>query len=149
MSEDESASSDAVAPRGEQNTRRLRVLLGLGGVVATSAGLHTVVAGGKSFPPWRRASAMVESELRWYSAYYVAFGLLVLRTGTSARPDPRAVHAIAATVLLGALGRAGAWAAVGKPHPFQRALLAVELALPPMFALEQRRLRTQAAATEP
>jgi hypothetical protein len=135
--------------RADPSPYRLRALLGLGGVVAISAGLHTLVAGGKSFPPWRHASAMVESELRWYSAYYVASGFFVLRTATLARPDPRAVHAIAAAVFLGALGRAGAWATVGRPHPFQRALLAVELALPPIFVIEQRRLGMQAAGTEP
>ena len=126
--------------RADLTPYRLRALLGLGGVVAISAGLHTVVTGGKSLPPWRHASATVESELRWYSAYYVAFGFFVLRTAAPARPDPRAVQAIAAAVFLGALGRAGAWVTVGKPHPFQRALLAVELTLPPIFMVEQRRL---------
>ena len=55
-----------------QPQRRLQSWLGIGGAVATSAGLHTLVGGGKSFPPWRRGGAMVESELRFYSAFYVA-----------------------------------------------------------------------------
>lgn len=69
---------------------------------------------------------MIESELRWYSAYYAACGLVALLTAKSAEPDPRAVHGIAAAIFLGALGRASAWVTVGKPHPIQRALLAVE-----------------------
>ncbi len=119
-------------------------LLQLGGVVATSAGLHTLLGGGKSFPPWRQANAMIESELRYYSGFYLAFGLFVLRTAGRADRDPPAVHALAATLFLAGLGRTGAWLAVGKPHPLQRALLAVELAAPPLIELEHARLRSAA-----
>jgi hypothetical protein len=59
--------------RDRRSQRRLRRQLYLGGIVATSAGLHTMLAGGKSFPPRRQAGAMVESELRFYSAFYVAY----------------------------------------------------------------------------
>ena len=104
----------------------VRGLLNFGGVVATGAGLHTLLAGGKSFPPWRPASPMFEGELRFYSAFYVAYGQLLLRTAR--RED---------------LGRAAAWRTVGKPHPFQRALLAVELALPPLVMVDPRRKRVE------
>lgn len=120
---------------------RLRGLLCLGGVVATSAGLHTLLVGGRSFPPWRPASAMVESELRFYSAFYVAYGLLLFRTATRADPDPPALRALAAALFLAGLGRAGAWLTVGKPHPLQRALLVIELATPPLIVADQARLR--------
>jgi hypothetical protein len=83
---------------------------------------------------------MVESELRFYSAFYLAYGLHVLRTAARPEPDPAAVNAIAAALFLAGLGRAGAWLAVGKPHPLQRALLAIELALPPLIVLERARL---------
>jgi hypothetical protein len=129
--------------------RRLRGLLYLGGVVATSAGLHTLLGGGKSFPPWRQASAMVESELRFYSAFYAAYGLLVFHTASRADPDPPAVRALAAALFLAGLGRAGAWLTVGKPHPLQRALLAIELAAPPLIVVEQARLRSTAPEARP
>jgi hypothetical protein len=125
--------------------RRLRRLLYLGGVVATSAGLQTLLGGGKSFPPWRQASAMVESELRFYSAFYVAYGFLMFRTARRADPDPAVVRALAAALFLAGLGRAGAWLTVGKPHPLQRALLAIELAAPPLMIVEQARLRSHAS----
>ncbi|MEA2466987.1 MAG: hypothetical protein QOJ57_1113, partial [Thermoleophilaceae bacterium] len=35
---------------------------------------------------------------------------------------------------------AGGWLAAGKPHELQRALLAVELALPPLIVAGQERL---------
>lgn len=129
--------------------RRLRGLLYLGGVVATSAGLHTLLGGGKSFPPWRRAGAMVESELRFYCAFYVAYGLFAFRTARRAAPDPGAVRALAAALFLAGLGRAGAWLTVGKPHPLQRALLAIELAAPAVIVVEQARARSAAAEARP
>jgi hypothetical protein len=127
--------------RGQAEQRRLRGALYLGGTVATVAGLHTLIAGGRAFPPWRQAGPMVESELRFYSAFYVAYGVHVLRTAARADPDPLAVNATAAALFLAGLGRAGAWLALGKPHPFQRALLAIELAAPPLLVLGRARLR--------
>ena len=129
--------------------RRLRSLLYLGGVVATSAGLHTLLGGGRSFPPWRQAGVMVESELRFYSAFYVAYGLLALRTARRADLDPQAVRALAATLFLAGVGRAGAWLTVGKPHPLQRVLLAIELAAPPLVVAEQARLRSTVPEARP
>jgi Domain of unknown function (DUF4345) len=42
-----------------------------------------------------------------------------------------AVRSLAGALFLAGLARAGAWRVVGKPHPGQRALLAIELAGPP------------------
>lgn len=126
----------------QSGQRRLRVMLYIGGSIATSAGVHTLVAGGKSFPPWRTAGAMVESELRFYSAFYVVYGLFMLRTARGVERDPRAPQELAATLFLAGLGRAGAWLTVGKPHPLQRALLAIELAAPPLLLLEHARHRS-------
>jgi hypothetical protein len=119
--------------------RGLRGLLYAGGALATSAGLHTLLAGGRSFPPWRHADAVLESELRYYGGFYAAFGLHVLRTAPRADRDPEAVRAIAATVFLSGLGRAGGWRAIGRPHPLQRVLLALELGLPVLMVAGQRR----------
>jgi hypothetical protein len=133
----------------ERPQRRLRRMLRLAAVVATSAGLHTLLGGGKSFPPWRQAGAMVESELRFYSAFYVAYGLFAFRTARRPDHDPPAVRGLAAALFLAGLGRVGAWLTVGKPHPLQRALLAIELAAPPLIVVEQARLRSTAPETRP
>ena len=79
---------------------------------------------------------MAESEVRFYGAFYSAYGMLMLRVARDAHPDPRAVKGLAGTLLLAGLARAGAWLTVGKPHPFQQALLALELTLPPLALLE-------------
>ena len=111
-----------------------KLFLTLGGVVATAAGLHTLFVGGRSLPPRRHADPMVESELRFYAAFYVAFGLVMLHTAAQTERDRHTVNALAGTLLLAGLGRAGAWLATGKPHPFQQALLVAELVLPSAIA---------------
>ena len=121
---------------------RLRAILYLGGAIATGAGLQTVLTGGRSFPPWRRASPMLESEVRFYSAYYVGYGLAMLRTAGRAEREPMAVRALAGTLFLAGVARAGAWVSVGRPHPFQQFLLAAELAIPPLVLAQQARAAT-------
>jgi uncharacterized protein DUF4345 len=111
----------------------------LGGAVATTAGLHTVVAGAKSLPGQGPANPSVDGELRFYAAFYVAYGLVALRVAPRADRDTSSVRALAATLLLAGLARAGGWRAVGRPHRLQRALLAVELCAPlPIVAWQGR-----------
>jgi hypothetical protein len=109
----------------------VRALFYIAGAVATVAGLHTAIAGARSIAGQGAANASVESELRFYAAFYVAYGLAVLRAAPRADDDAVAVRALAGALFLAGLARAGAWRAAGKPHPGQRALLAIELAGPP------------------
>jgi hypothetical protein len=121
----------------------LTTLLYLAGGVATAAGLHTVIAGGKSVPGQRLANTSVESELRFYAAFYVAYGLVALRVAPRAGHDAAAVRALAGALFLGGLARASGWLAVGPPHRVQRALLVLELAAPPAIVALQARVATQ------
>src|ERR671916_616905 len=119
--------------------RRIRALLYGGGCVATAAGLHTVIAGAKSVPGQGPANASIESELRFYAAFYVAYGLAALRVAPRADQEGAALRALAGALFLGGLARAGGWRAVGRPHAGQRALLAIELAGAPALAAWQAR----------
>ena len=120
--------------------RSLKAAFYAGGVVATVAGLHTAVAGGRSLPGRQLRSASVESELRFYGAFYAAYGVCVLRTAPRAHRDAAAVRALAGALFCAGLARAGAWLAAGPPHPLQRGLLAIELAAPPLVVALQRRV---------
>jgi Domain of unknown function (DUF4345) len=122
--------------------RALRALLFAGGTVATGAGLHTMLTGARSLPGQETANAAVESELRYYAGFYVAYGLAALRVAPRADRDATAVRGLAGALLLAGLARAGGWSAVGPPHPLQRGLLVVELAAPPVIV----GLQTRAAA---
>ena len=122
----------------------LRATFFVGGGVATTAGMHTVVAGARSVPGEDRANASLESELRFYGAFYAAYGLAVLRTAPRADMASDTVRALAGTLFLAGLARAGGWLGVGRPHAVQRALLAIELAAPPIVTAWQARIRPAA-----
>jgi hypothetical protein len=111
-----------------------------GGAVATTAGLATVLAGAKSLPGQGLANPTVESELRFYAAFYVAYGLAAVNVAPRADRDTKAVRALAGALFLAGLARAGGWLAAGKPRGLQLALLAIELAGPPSLVAWQARL---------
>jgi hypothetical protein len=113
-------------------TKALRGLLYLGGAVATGAGIDTMLRGSASLPGNPGANAAVESELRYYGAFYAAFGLHTFRVAARAEPDPAAVRTIAAVVFAGGLARARGWLREGRPNTGQIALLAIELGAPPL-----------------
>jgi hypothetical protein len=114
-------------------SRALRGAFYVGGVVATTAGLDTVIAGARSLPGQETANSSVESELRFYAAFYVAYGLAALRVAPRADRDTVTVRALAAALFLAGLARAGAWHAIGRPHAVQRVLLVIELTAPPVI----------------
>ena len=120
--------------------RAIRGIFYLGGVVATGAGLHTAAAGARSVPNQELANPSVESELRFYGAFYLAYGLAALQIAPQADTNANAVRAHMGVLFAAGLARAGGWLAVGRPHRFQLALLAVELALPPSVVAWQARI---------
>jgi hypothetical protein len=122
----------------------LRAVFYLGGLVATTAGLHTATAGAKSLPGQGIANPAVESELRFYGAFYFAYGLVLLRAAPRADNDTTTVRALMGALFVAGLARAGGWVAVGRPHQIQRGLLVVELAAPPLIIAWQARLATRA-----
>jgi Domain of unknown function (DUF4345) len=120
-------------------SRLLRALLYLGGATAGGAGTHTALAGARSVPGKPRANAIVESELRYYSGFYAAYGLALIRIAGRPERATGAVQAAAGALFGAGVARTLAWRAAGRPHPGQVALLAIELAAPPAIVLLQRR----------
>jgi Domain of unknown function (DUF4345) len=126
----------------------LQAVLYVGGSVATAAGLDTVVRGAGSLASQKLANSVVESELRFYAAFYSAYGLAVLRVASRVDRDPAGVRAIAGALFAAGLARANGWRVAGRPHPIQRALLVVELVLPPLLVAMQARSSRERGATE-
>jgi hypothetical protein len=119
----------------------LRAAVYAGGLIATAAGLDTVVRGVRSLPgEGRLAKPAVESELRFYAAFYAAYGLVALRVAPRADQDTTAVRALAGALFLAGMARIAGWRAAGSPHPAQLALLTIELTTPPLIIASQRRL---------
>jgi hypothetical protein len=124
----------------------LRAVFYLAGLIATTAGLHTVIAGAKSLPGQKRANPAVESELRFYAAFYVAYGVVALRVAPRADRDTRTVRALAAALFLAGLARAYGWLAIRGPHRVQRRLLVIELAAPALITAWQARVASRPGA---
>jgi hypothetical protein len=122
----------------------LRGLCYAGGAVATAAGLHSMLTGAGSVPGGQAARAPVDSELRYYGAFYAAFGLALLRTAPRAEREPAAIRALAATVFAGGIARARGLS-FGRPHPAQLGLLTAELTAPPALLVLQARAAAGAA----
>lgn len=75
----------------------------------------------------------MDSEMRFYAAIWGAYGVALVIV---ARDLPRRLDMVpwlAATFFLGGVGRVFSWVQVGAPHPFFQLLMAMELAIPPLF----------------
>lgn len=117
----------------------LRAALAAGGTVAAVAGLDTVLRGARSLPGQDLANPVLESELRFYAAFYVAFGLTGLHAAAREEPGAGRTRGLAGALFLAGLARAVGWRSAGRPHPLQRVLLGLELGLPPAVVAWQRR----------
>lgn len=117
-----------------------RGLVYVWGGIATAAGLVTVFTGADSLIGQDLADATVENELRFYAAFYIAYGLVLLWVAPRADRETTVVRALAGALFLAGLARTIGWIAVGQPHGTQLALLAVELIAPPLIIGWQSRL---------
>jgi hypothetical protein len=74
--------------------------------------------------------ATMDSELRFYAAFWGAYGVLLIYLAWHVRRLGRFVPWLAAVFFLGGVGRALSLAAVGAPHRFFVVLMGIELGLP-------------------
>ena len=88
----------------------------------------------------RRWDAPVDGELRYLSVFWTAAGLRLLGAVPGIEHEGKAVRTVGALLVLGGVGRALSWRAVGPPHPVMRAATAVEILLPPVLAAWQARV---------
>lgn len=110
--------------------RALQVLLALFGVVAVVAGAAAVLTGSAGVVGAGRAPASVDSELRYFAAWYAAAGVLVLRAVPRVETEMATVRVVCLALLTGAAGRVLSIADLGRPPDSLLLLLAVEVALP-------------------
>jgi hypothetical protein len=108
----------------------LRAVLSLIGVVATFEGARGVVQGASQVVDGGRVSANVDSEYRFYAAWYHVLGLLLLSAARRPEAEARIIRACAGGFLLAACGRVLSMRAVGPPHRLQKVLMALEFVIP-------------------
>ena len=118
----------------------LRALLTIVGMVAAATGIFAVLTGANGMPGEIQASASVESELRFFAVFWIAYGVVALRTAPRVELETTTVRALALAMFVAGLARAVAWIAVGRPHSLFVALMIVELIGPPLVVVWQARV---------
>ena len=117
--------------------RTLRALLIITGVVATVFGLLAVVTGVAFIEAAGDPGTGVDSELRYYAAWYVVAGLGLLRAARQpdAQLESLIIRGACGGLALGASGRVLGWITVGRPPAQYVALLIVEYVAAATLAL--------------
>ena len=120
--------------------RGLHATLATLGTVATAAGLSGVLRGASEVTGAGPVSAPVDSEYRFYAAWYPVFGILLLRAARAPEDEARIVHAAAAGLITAAGGRLLSWRTLGQPNRLQQVLLGLEILIPAVIVPWQHRV---------
>ncbi|MEY2467368.1 MAG: hypothetical protein QOF21_66 [Actinomycetota bacterium] len=108
------------------------------GVIATAAGADGVLRGAGAVRRGGPLSADVDSEFRFFAAWYAAAGLSLLDAARAPEEAARAVRMSCGGLLFGALGRALSIKRFGRPSPLYRILMGIEIALPMLLIVWHR-----------
>lgn len=117
---------------------QLAVTLRVLAVIPIVAGLASMLLGAGAVPG-RAADVNLESELRYYGAFYAGFGLFLWWIAGSIASRGRELRLAAAVLFCGGLARALGIAVDGRPAADYLVLLALELTLPVVLVLWHRR----------
>jgi hypothetical protein len=128
--------------------RGLQLVLATVGTVATTFGTIGVLKGTNGVFKGGRVSANVDSELRFFAAWYAVLGCLMLRAAP--RPDANAavVRACGAGFFLAACGRMLSIKAVGQPSTVFKLLMGIEFAVPAVIVPWQHAVRRRSAVEQ-
>ena len=110
-------------------TNALRVVTAVMGAGILVIGLDAVIRGADAIPGTSSAAARIDSEVRFFAAWYALAGALLLLAAARRVAAPPIVIAVGAGFFLAACGRLLSWATVGQPETFQVVLMYVEFAI--------------------
>lgn len=113
----------------------------LGPAAVGRAFAMALAALGLAAPPPRLDGADIDSEMRFYAVFWIAYGVFLLRAAR--RPWGPEIPPLMGLVFAGGVGRLLSLAAFGPPHPLFQLLAAIELILP-AAVLALRRLKPAA-----
>ncbi len=129
-----------MARRGGRDEDALALVLRALGVVATSAGARGVLRGPGEVSGLDHVPAAVDSEYRFYAAWYLVAGVAVLHVGKDPAAQRRAVRLVHLGLWTAAAGRVLSLRHRGLPGRGQLVLLGVEVALPLVLSPWQGRV---------
>jgi hypothetical protein len=112
----------------------LRLVLTLLGVVALVFGLQGVLLGADGVRGGGEVSANVDSELRFFAAWYAGAGVLLLHSASRIEAARGRLLVLCVVLLLGAGGRLVSWRSHGRPDDVFVALLVVEVVVASVVA---------------
>jgi hypothetical protein len=110
--------------------RGLQIFLAVLGAISVVAGASALLAGASQVIGERAVSNNVDSEFRFFAAWYVVAGVLLLRAIPGVEREGPTIRLIAAGLLLAAVGRVLSLASVGTPHSWYIVLMGIEFVLP-------------------
>ncbi|MGH8982743.1 MAG: DUF4345 domain-containing protein [Acidimicrobiia bacterium] len=110
--------------------RGLQVVLTILGVVAIGAGTLALVTGAALVPGGDEVTASVDSEFRFYAAWYVGAGVVALRAARRVESEGRTIRALCAFLFLAACARALSIIVVGAPQAWFLVLMGIEFVIP-------------------
>jgi hypothetical protein len=108
--------------------------LTIAGIVAAVFGMQGVLTGVGGVRNGGKATANVDSELRFFSAWYAVAGLAMLRAARKVESDDAAIRVICVGWFIAACGRVLSVMKVGKPDRLFRVLTAIEFTIPAVVA---------------
>ncbi len=111
------------------------------GLFVAGTGLLEVVFGPAVLLPGSpEAVPTLDSNYRFFAVMWLAIGVAMLSVVPRVREATTVLRFVSAAVFVGGLARIVSWLDTGQPHGLMVVLLGVELILPPVLVLWQRRL---------
>ena len=121
--------------------KAFQAVLAVLGLFAAGTGLLEIVLGPSVLLPGSPTPGpTLDSNYRFFSAMWLAIGVALLSVVPRVREAGTVLRFVSAAVFVGGLARIASWLAVGQPHAMMLVLLGIELIVPPVLVVWQRRL---------
>ncbi|MFF2395643.1 MULTISPECIES: DUF4345 domain-containing protein [unclassified Nocardia] len=119
--------------------RVFQVWLRVFGVAVVGIALAHLLFGQATYIGGGEVNATMESDLRFYSVLFAAYGAAFIWTAADVVGRARVIDALGLLFFLGGLARILAWTVAGAPHAFYVLMIPVELLIPVAHAFVVRR----------
>jgi hypothetical protein len=122
------------------STRGLQAVTGALGILAIVTGVMAVAGGPAGMLDGQATTATVDSEVRFMAVYWLAYGIGTLYLVPRIASLSTLYRGWLAVMFASGVARAISFLLNGAPHPVIAAAILVELLLPPVLFLWQRRV---------
>jgi hypothetical protein len=117
-----------------------QAFLALFGVIVIAISVAHLVIGPRAIIGSVAVNPTMAGEDRFFAGMFLCFGIALLWCSRDVQRKRIYVNLLAAVLFVGGIGRLLAVVIDGPPHPFYVAMLALELALPPLMVVAANRV---------